>query len=386
MSASIVEVMEQLRSLLAGFDADVYSGDDCARLVEGFAATEKACAGARMLAATRAVECKSHEKDGFNDAADWLAKQSGTTPGEAKRNLKTAGKLGDKTKDALLAGKLSLDQAEEITTTAEEVPGSEGELVDLAPTTDLSRLREEARDRRLAAIKREELHERQRKARRFRSWKDGLGMVCFKGALPPETGLPLVRRIELQAHRLRSAAKKEAEGEVEPLDAFGADALVELFNQSAGTKRSTNVELSVVCDIGAWRRGHTHEGEPCHIVDGGPIPVELAKELSKDAFLNALLHDGVDILKLARFGRYIPAHLRAALDIGDPPDFTGKKCEDCGKRHRLQMDHVDPVANKGPTSYKNLKPRCYTDHQAKTEKDRRAGLLGPNAPRPPNTS
>lgn len=41
MSASIVEVMEQLRSLLAGFDADVYTGDDCVRLVEGFTATEK---------------------------------------------------------------------------------------------------------------------------------------------------------------------------------------------------------------------------------------------------------------------------------------------------------------------------------------------------------
>ncbi|HEX6393999.1 MAG TPA: HNH endonuclease signature motif containing protein [Acidimicrobiales bacterium] len=132
---------------------------------------------------------------------------------------------------------------------------------------------------------------------------------------------------------------------------------------------------TILCDIRAWRRGHTHEGEPCHIVDGGPITPELAKELAKDAFINAVLHDGVDIIKLARFGRHIPAHLRAALDIGDPPDFDGKKCADCGKRHRLQLDHVDPVANNGPTSYKNLQPRCYTDHQAKTEQDRKAGLL-----------
>jgi hypothetical protein len=67
MSASIIEAMAQLRQLLAGFDAGVYGGDDCVRLVEGFAATEKACAGARMLAASRAVECKAHEKKGFND-------------------------------------------------------------------------------------------------------------------------------------------------------------------------------------------------------------------------------------------------------------------------------------------------------------------------------
>ena len=30
------------------------------------------------------------------------------------------------------------------------------------------------------------------------------------------------------------------------------------------------------------------------------------------------------------------AHLMAAARIGDPPEFTGKKCVDCGKRHGLQ--------------------------------------------------
>jgi hypothetical protein len=342
MSASIIEALEQLRSFLATFDAGVYGGDDCVRLVEDLAATEKACAGARMLAASRAVECKSHEKKGFNDGADWLARQSGITPGEAKRKLKTAGKMGEKTREALLDGKLSLDQAEEITNTTEDVPGSEGELVDLASGTDLSRLREEARDRRLAAIKREELQERQRKARHFRSWRDELGMVCFRGALPPEAGLPLIRRIELEAYRLRKAAKQvpDADADLEGSEAYAADALVDMFNNLGDSKRSPNVELSIVCDIRAWRRGHVHEGEPCHIVDGGPITVERAKELAKDAFVNGILHDGVDMLKFARLGRHIPAHLRAALEVGGPPDFDGKKCADCGKRHRLQIDHV----------------------------------------------
>jgi hypothetical protein len=285
--------------------------------------------------------------------------------------------MGEKTKEALLDGKLSLDQVEEITNTTEDVPGSEGELVDLASETDLSRLREEARDRRLAAIKREELQERRRKARRFHSWRDELGMVCFRGALPPEAGLPLIRRIELEAYRLRKAAKQDADAEVEASEAYAADALVDMFSNTGDSKRSPNVELSIVCDIRAWRRGHVHEGEPCHIVDGGPITVELAKELAKDAFVNGILHDGVDMIKLARFGRHIPAHLRAALDLGGPPDFDGKKCADCGKRHRLQIDHVDPVANGGPTKLDNLKPRCYTDHKTKTEQDRKAGLLKP---------
>ena len=363
--------------MLADFDAGSYSGADCALLVEELSATEKACAGARVLAARRAVECKAHEQKGFNDGADWLARQSVVTPGEAKRKLNTAAKLGKKTKEALLAGELSLDQAEEITNTNSEVPGSEDELVELARKSDLARLREEARDVRLEAMKPEELHERQRKERGFRSWRDPLGMVRFAGALPPEAGLPLVRRIELQAHKLRTAAKKDPDGEVGSLEQYAADALVDMFNSSGDAKRPTNVELSIVCDIRAWRRGHTHEGEPCHILDGGPIPVDVAKALAEDTFFNVVLQDGVDILTLTRLGRRIPAHLRAALDIGDPPGFTGKECADCGKRHRLQLDHVDPVANNGPTSYKNLKPRCWTDHKAKTEQDRKAGLLKP---------
>ena len=51
-------------------------------------------------------------------------------------------------------------------------------------------------------------------------------------------------------------------------------------------------------------------------------------------------------------------------------------CEEgCGRRHHLEWDHVDPVANKGPTAYKNLRPRCWPHHREKTEQDRRAGLL-----------
>lgn len=322
----------------------------------------------------------------FNDAADWLAKQTGTTPGQARKCLANAGKLDDHpdTRDALLAGEVSMDQAGEILDTAGEVPGSEKELLDLAKEGDLRRLKEKALDVRLEAIKPEDLHQRQVRARSFRAWRDELGMIAFAGALPPETGVPFMTRLEREADRLRREAK-EAGGEIETWDAYAADAFAEMIS-GRGTGGRWQTDLTIVCDLRAWRRGHAHEGEPCHILDGGPIPVDLAKQLCADAFLNVAVHDGFEIGKFARLGRHIPVALRAALDLGDPPDFTGKRCADCGKRHRLQLDHVDPVANGGPTTYKNLQPRCYTDHQAKTERDRRAGLLGPNAPPPPNTS
>ena len=383
MPASIIDVARDLRSLLAVFDARVLSGSDCLALADELGATEKACAAAGQLAALRAVDCRAHEHKGFRDGADWLARQSGTTAGRAKRNLKTASKLDEhpETKQALLQGQVSLDQAGEILQAAEEVPGSEKALLDLAKDGDLSRVREKARDTRLESIRPEQLHERQRKARTFRAWTDQLGMIAFAGALPPETGVPFLTRLEREADRIMKEAK-QAGGRTDPWEAHAADAFAQMISgHSKGSGGQT--DLTIVCDLRAWRRGHAHPGEPCHILDGGPIPVDLAEQLGSDAFLNVAFHDGFEISKFARLGRHIPVALRAALDIGQPPDFTGKRCTDCGKRFRLELDHVDPVANGGPTSYGNLEHRCFLDHQAKTERDRKAGLLKPKGRPPP---
>jgi 5-methylcytosine-specific restriction endonuclease McrA len=109
----------------------------------------------------------------------------------------------------------------------------------------------------------------------------------------------------------------------------------------------------------------------------------VAQGLAQDAFIKMALHDGVNIHTVKHFGRHLPAALRTALDLGPIPEFTGRECADCGSRWGLEYDHVNPVANQGPTEYANLKARCYKDHQIKTEQDRKAGLLGPNPPRSP---
>jgi hypothetical protein len=90
-----------------------------------------------------------------------------------------------------------------------------------------------------------------------------------------------------------------------------------------------------------------------------------------------VLHDGVAVHTVAHFGRHIKAELRTALNLGDPPGFEGVSCcePECDRRYHLEWDHVDPVANHGPTSLVNLKPRCTPHHVEKTERDRAAGLL-----------
>jgi len=376
MSEGLVAAARCLRAALGDFDPGLYSGPDCAGLVEELAATEKACAGARIRAAARGADCGAHRGAGHADATEWLARAAGSSRGAARAELEVAKALEScpRTKAALVAGELSVAQAGEITRAEAQAPGSEAELVALARTAGPGRLRDQARRRRLGAVDPDDLHRRQRAARSFRHWRNELGMVCLAGELVPEAGLALVNRVEAEAGRIRRAAR--AAGRHEPHGAHAADALAALV--AGGPKGGApRTDLVVVADLRAYRRGHAHRDEACHLVGGGPIPVPLARQLGADAFLKAVLHDGVAIHTVAHFGRHLPAELRTALELGQPPDLDGVSCaeEGCDRRYGLEWDHVDPVANGGLTSYANLKPRCGDDHRDKTERDRLAGLL-----------
>ena len=374
--ASVSELAEALRDALASFDPEVFSGEDCALLAERLALTEKACAAARVRAAGRASACGAHRSRGFADAAAWLARVSGSSASEARSALGTAAGLArcPETTQALARGELSLAQAEVIVGTEVACEGNEAQLVDLARRSALVLLRDEARRRRLASFDPEELHARQHRARTWRHWRDDTGMVNMAGALPPEVGVPLANRLEAETDRIRRASRNQ--GDQEPRAAHMADALVKLASGRGSQTRGADVV--VVCDLRAWRRGRAGPGEVCHVVGGGPVPVSLAKKLGTDAFLKAVVHDGVRIETVAHLGRHIPAELRTALELGSPPGLEGVSCveEGCGRRYGLEWDHVDPLANGGVTSFANLQPSCWSHHRSKTERDRAAGLLG----------
>lgn len=372
-AARVVETAEAFLSAVCEFEPAIAVAADCVAVAAVAARVEKGASGLRVLAGARAVDAGAHREDGVADPVSWVARQGGTTGAEARQALDLAKCLAahPETRAALLEGAVSVAQAKEIARAEHESPGQEHELLEVAKNGDLTKLRDEARGRRLLRTRPEELHKAQLAARRFRHWRDGLGMVCFDGALPPEAGVPLMNRIEREAARLRRAAKQDRTAE--RFEAHAADALVGLAEGGRAAKGVT--DLVIVCDLSAWRRGHAHAGEPCHLIGGGPIPVELAKEFGEDAFLKVVLHDGVDIQKIHHVGRKYTAELRTALDLGPVPSFTGRACVDCGRSWGLQNDHDDPVAHTGPTSYDNLKARCYDCHQEKTRGDRKAGLL-----------
>ena len=384
MSAEVREQVQRLVETLRGFNPALLSGADCAALAEDLAVAGKACLAAQARAAARAAECGAHRSMGYTQPADWLARVSGSSVGEAKAALETAAAVEavPEVQDALTQGSLSLAQAWEIARTEEIRPGSAELLLDVARRRGLAAVRDEGRRMRLAVVDAEELHRKQRAARSFRHWRDDFGMVCFRGALAPADGIAFVNRLDAEADRIRREARREArrEGSTEPFEAHAADALVQLTADN-GKGRSRSADVVVVVDLNAWRRGKAEEGEPCHIVGGGPVPVALAKELAADAFLKAVVHDGVEIKAVRHFGRHIPAELRTALELGAPPSFEGIECAGgCGRRCGLEWDHRNPVANGGPTSYDNIDPRCFCCHREKTERDRKAGLLRGRGP------
>jgi hypothetical protein len=295
---------------------------------------------------------------------------SGTTAGAARVALATVGAVDacPATKGALSAGEVSLAQASAITSAAAE---HEHELLELARAKSLGPVNDAARKHRLAAVDPAELHTKQVAAQTFRSWASELGNVAFAGELPPEVGVPFVNRLAAATDRAWRAADREQRRM--PREWHAARAFAQMVSASGGSA-SPSADFVVVCDLNAYRRGHAHSGEPCHILGAGPIPVSLARELSEDAYLKAVLHDGVGIHTVAHFGRRRPATLQTALDLGAPPTFEGVTCADCDRRYHLEWDHVDPYANGGLTSYANLEPRCQPCHDDKTERDRKAGL------------
>jgi 5-methylcytosine-specific restriction endonuclease McrA len=151
---------------------------------------------------------------------------------------------------------------------------------------------------------------------------------------------------------------------------------------SSPTTRTRRPELVVLISHEVIKRGwkDVREGEVCKIPGVGPVAPEVAREIARDAFLNGVFYDGVDLRHFARWTRNIPVEVLIALELGDPPTFDGVACVDCGNRFRTEFDHLEPRAARGPTSRPNLNTRCWSCHRAKTERDRRAGKFRPPEP------
>jgi hypothetical protein len=204
-------------------------------------------------------------------------------------------------------------------------------------------------------------------------------MVHIHLALEPHVGTPIVARAEAEAARLGRTAT--AEQNREPFERHLADAYAALLS-GTGTGRARRPELVVLVSHEVTQRGWTdvREGELCKIPGVGPVSPGVAREIAHDAFISGVFFDGTDLRNFARWTRNIPIEVLIALELGEPPEFDGVCCVDCGNRFKTEVDHVEPHVAHGPASNGNLKPRCWSCHQAKTKRDPKVGRLRPPEP------
>jgi 5-methylcytosine-specific restriction endonuclease McrA len=244
----------------------------------------------------------------------------------------------------------------------------------MAQTESFHVLKHKAKKVRLEAEQQNGLGLRQHAARCARSYGDEIGMVRIELALEPHVGTVIVKRAEAEAARLYRAAKTE--NRAEPYERHLTDAFSEMLSGSgAGPARRPELVVLVSHDIArrGWRE--VKEGEVCKIPGVGPVSPQVAKRIAQDAFLSGVFYDGKDLRHFVRWSRNIPIEVAVALELGKPPGFDGVACVDCGNRFRTEFDHVEPRVAHGPTSTANIDPRCWSCHQEKTARDRRAGRL-----------
>ena len=354
----------------ADLEPDLMAADDARRLMESYAKLKKLAAYGETVLARKL------------DDAEELAKVTGTSVGKAKQTVETAKALRDAeiVQDAFSQGDISLDQAAEIAKAEIASPGSADVLLKTAASESFQVLRDKARKTVLEAEQKRGLAERQREARSARSYTDDLGMTNIHLRLQPHIGTALVNRAEAEASRMFKAAKKD--GKQEPFERHLADAYAKIFSGSPVKPHPSRSELTILVSHEVAKRGWTdvRDGEYCKIPGVGPVAPEVAKEIARDAFLTGLFYDGKDLRTIKSYTRNVPVEVLRALNLGPPPDFDGMKCVDCGKRFGNQKDHVEPYCGDNPASVDNMKPRCWTCHQVKTARDRKAGKLTPRAP------
>jgi hypothetical protein len=375
----VVSIAVALRGALYRVDASALSGAESARMTETLASLEKAVIAKRCEAALRAIDCGEHAKAGSHNAGDWLGRMLGVTRDAARMQLAAveAAAHVPGLSSAVSSGSLSLPQAAEIARTEAEVPGSADSLMARARGASFKWLKDEARRIREAAAKPEDLVAKQKAAQRATLWKDALGMLRGSFAFAPLRGVGAVKRLRTEADRLFRAARRAGDDETTP-EQFMAEALLRLI-EGKGQGKAGTTEVVVVVDLRSLLLGEVAPGGTCHIIGGGRIPVSEAIRLAEGAFIKAVTHDGVNVQSAAHYGRRrkIPAVMASALRLGAPPLFHGVACKDgCACELGLQWDHIDPVANGGPTSMSNLDPKCTPGHKVKTEADWAAGLLG----------
>jgi hypothetical protein len=395
-----------LESALAELDPDRLTGADATALYAEFAASERLCLAGKTLLAPRIEATRVWTEGGHKDAASMLGALEGVSAGQARATLANGRSLDElpATEEALRHGELSAPKLAELCGAGVLDPDRESELVAGAAGAPLDAVKERCRRSRATSVARDPMAatRRIRAGRFFASWTDAEGAFCFKGRDTADRGAKILQHLGHAATVLEKDRRAEGgtgsagpDPEADPeatgpisQRALWADAFFALATQQ-GAVRPTPAEqrpddpsgsdqpsadaLGIITrpptcttmvrvDVEALFRGEALPGELCEIDGQGPIPVPMARDLANDSFLAVLFHRAGDIRAVSHLGRTINAALRTALVYRDRTCVV----PGCGMSQGLEIDHVTPISEGGPTELENLALLCYHHHQEKT--------------------
>ncbi|HUR49182.1 MAG TPA: DUF222 domain-containing protein [Acidimicrobiales bacterium] len=366
-------IVASARRAVASLDVSALNGSQASALFAAGAELEKLGASLKVLVAPKIAQSDTWSRAGHRSAEEWMARQSGTSVGQAKAAVEIGKRLESlpATASAVKAGTLSLAQASAVAEAAVAAPQEEGELLKTAAGESLKVLQDRAR--RVVLDSRgsgEERYARQRRLREFSSWIDDEGMTAGRFRLTPEVGAAVINKIRSEADRHFRRGYREGRREEPKNYAADAFAAVVIGEGLIGTRTgSKGAEVVVVVSREALLRGEVDRdnAELCDVPGFGAIPVSRAKEMLSDSFLKGVLVDGTKVVTVKHFGRHRPAELDTALLVRSVLQHGQIMCivERCGQTARLHWDHAQPFALGGPTSEDNINPMCGFDNREK---------------------
>jgi hypothetical protein len=327
---------------------------------------------------------------------------------------------------SLRAGRISTEQAIDIAEAATADPGAEEKLVAEAESASLKRTRKSCYEVKAAVAKdRAEDRQRIHRSRYFRHWTSSDGAFEGRFRITGDHGATVLSALEIERQRAFEHARADGQretGEAYLADAFvnlarntlhpeelfaagerapddqappdtapAPDATRPPARQRTpdpatsdapppapappGTRRRAprdpcptchrrpdtgraKAEITVRIDHAALVRGHTEAGEICEIEGIGPVPVETVRAAASDAILRAVVIRNGHVIKTAPAGRTIPADLRRLLHERDGTCVV----PGCDNRHHLEIHHLLPYAQGGPTTPDNTARVCPTHH------------------------
>jgi hypothetical protein len=122
-------------------------------------------------------------------------------------------------------------------------------------------------------------------------------------------------------------------------------------------------KVIALIDIEALNRGRVEGDETCEIAGVGPVSVSAVRRLLSDAFLSVVFRKGTDVRNVTHLGRQVTATQRTALEA------RGCRCERCGSKHLLDIDHNLGWALTRDTRVEDLSWLCWHCHDLKTRHD-----------------